>query len=97
MLCRKDIKLLSRYPVVRRLPRYRVRRSAFGNRYGTQLLKSKEALSHASQVELSPSLVCERRFLIGLCAGMETASKPLVEEVCGPEHNVVGMGYTTCM
>ncbi|CAM9789681.1 unnamed protein product, partial [Laminaria digitata] len=35
------------------------------------------------------------RFLIGLLNGIMTASKALIAEVCGPEHETVGMGFIT--
>eukprot|EP00904_Undaria_pinnatifida_P003321 jgi/Undpi1/12990/HiC_scaffold_7.g02654.m1 len=39
------------------------------------------------------ALAC--RVLLGLVNGMMTASKTLVSEVCGPEHDTVGMGLLT--
>lgn len=35
------------------------------------------------------------RFLLGLLNGMMAASKTLVPEVCGKEHQTVGMGVVT--
>eukprot|EP00904_Undaria_pinnatifida_P003322 jgi/Undpi1/12991/HiC_scaffold_7.g02655.m1 len=39
------------------------------------------------------ALAC--RLLLGLVNGMMTASKSLVSQVCGPEHDTVGMGLLT--
>ena len=41
-------------------------------------------------------LFSDTRVLLGLVNGMMTASKTLVSEVCGPEHDTVGMGLLTC-
>ena len=35
------------------------------------------------------------RFLLGLLNGMVAASKTLVSDVCGKEHETVGMGVVT--
>ena len=35
------------------------------------------------------------RFLLGLLNGMMVASKTLVSDVCGKEHETVGMGVVT--
>ena len=55
-----------------------------------------KVFNEAKLLKLRSTPLTHPRFLIGLLNGMTTASKALVAEVCGPEHNTVGMGLMTC-
>ena len=58
-------------------------------------LKSAHPIICCCGVVLFPLLFLFPRFLLGLLNAMVSASKTLVSEVCGKEHETVGMGVVT--
>ena len=68
------------------------------------MIRSVGCLSHmgrgrsfrrGAHLNFSRRILFRARFLLGLFNGTLTASKTLVSEVCGKEHEVVGMGVVT--